>query len=390
MKKILSLIIVVSISMACQSPEQEYNTDVIEINKSQSDVREMLPLVENTTVKNVIFLIADGTGVAQITSGQFAIVGTEGRLHMQTMPVTGFVQTNSSDNLITDSASGATAFSCGLKTYNGAIGVDPNGTRCKTILELAEEMGLSTGLVSTSSITHATPASFAAHVEKRSMQEEIAEDFLDSGVEVFLGGGVKWFSADQRSDSLDLFSRFTDAGYQVLLNEDDLQNSDSDRVLGLFANDGLERKEGEPSSAEMTQKALDILSTNEDGFFLMVEGSQIDWAGHDNNSEYLLREIEDFDNAVKTALDFAQQDGETLVVLTSDHETGGMTLQRQRAAGDSLEIFWTSGSHTGTPVPLMAYGPNALEFMGWRDNTYVGKKMAELLKLGELPILIEE
>lgn len=381
---------IVGLTIGCQSNEPEpENTEQFAVAESPSETPELLPLVESTTVKNIIFLVGDGTGLAQITSGQYALVGSDGLLHLQTMPVTGFVKTHSSDNLITDSASGATAYSCGLKTYNGAIGVNPDEVPCKTILELAEEQGLSTGLVSTSSITHATPASFAAHQPQRSMQMQIAEDFLDSGTEVFLGGGVEWFSGEMRSDSLDLLSKFEASGYELLFNESDLANSNSDRVLGLFADDGMERKEGEPTSAMMTQKALNILSQDEDGFFLMVEGSQIDWAGHGNDTEYLLREVEDFDNAVKAALDFAQQDGETLVVLTADHETGGMTMQRQLAEGDSLEIYWTTGYHTGVPVPLMAYGPQATEFMGWRDNTYVGLKMAELLGLEQIPILIE-
>jgi len=387
MKRLLLLVLILSISTACQdSPDNP--TENIYVAESEF-TPELLPLVEGKTVKNIIFLIGDGTGIAQLTSGQYATVGPDGLLHMQTMPVTGFVKTHSSDNLITDSASGATAYSCGLKTYNGAIGVNPDKTPCKTILELAEEKGLSTGLVSTSSITHATPASFAAHVESRSMEDEIAAQFINSGAEVLLGGGVEYFTAEGREDSTDLISEFSDKGYQVLLNADDLANSTSDRLLGLFASDGLERIEGEPSSAAMTSKALEILNKNENGFFLMIEGSQIDWGGHGNSAEYVINEVQDFDAAVKAALDFAQEDGETLVVVTADHETGGMTLQRQIADGDSLEIYWTTGYHTGTPVPLMAYGPSATEFMGWRDNTYVGKKLAELLQVGELPILIE-
>jgi alkaline phosphatase len=181
--------------------------------------------------------------------------------------------------------------------------------------------------------------------------------------------------------------KFNNEGYEIVLNEDQLNITTSEKLLGLFAEDGLERNEGEPSSTTMVDKAIKILNKNDNGFFLMVEGSQIDWAGHGNNVEYLKREIKDFDEAVKEALEFAQNDGETLVVLTADHETGGMTMQRQVANGDSLEIFWTTDYHTGVPVPLMAYGPGATEFMGWRDNTYVGIKLAELLGLGELPVL---
>lgn len=380
MKKILILLFVSFLTTACQQSAEKYNTESLGLQENPS-TPEMLPHVYDGTIKNVIFLIGDGTGIAQITSGQYAVVGKQGRLHIQTMPVTGIVQTFSSDNLITDSAAGATALSCGTKTYNGAIGVTADGAPCKTILELAEEKGLSTGLISTSSITHATPASFASHVEQRSMQEDIAVDFLDSGVEVFLGGGVKWFSSQHRSDSLDLISQFMDEGYKYISSAEELRSVSGERVLGLFAEDGLERKEEEPSSALMTEKALEILSNNDKGFFMMIEGSQIDWAGHSNNSEYLTREVKDFDAAVKKVLDFAREDGETLVVLTADHETGGMTLQNQIAEGDSVEVFWTTGSHTGTPVPLFAYGPGSLEFTGWRDNTEIPDIIKELLKL---------
>ncbi|MFP8488235.1 alkaline phosphatase [Gracilimonas sp. Q87] len=385
MKKFLAFLLI-TISFTATQETDYYKIETVEVAKENA-TKDILPLVEDKEIKNVIFLIGDGTGLAQIASGQIAIAGPDGLLHMQTMPVTGIVKTHSSDNLITDSAAGATAFSCGLKTYNGAIGVNPELTPCKTILELAEDKGLSTGLISTSSITHATPASFASHVIQRSMQEEIAEDFLHSGVEVFLGGGVKWFNENQRSDSLDLIGKFREEGYEILLNDNELTTSSSDKLLGLFATDGLEREKGEPSSKAMVSKALQVLNKNEKGFFLMVEGSQIDWAGHGNSVEYLKREIQDFDEAVKAVLDFAQEDGETLVVLTADHETGGMTMQRQVAEGDSLEIFWSTDYHTGIPVPIMAYGPSATEFMGWRDNTYVGIKLAELLGLGELPIL---
>lgn len=387
MKKFLAFLLI-TISFTGIQESQDHKVETIEVAK-ENTTKEILPLVNEKKVKNVILMIGDGTGLAQIASGQLAIVGPDGLLHMQTMPVTGIVKTHSSDNLITDSAAGATAYACGLKTYNGAIGVTPDLTACKTILELAEEKGLSTGLISTSSITHATPASFASHVVQRSMQEEIASDFLDSGVEVFLGGGVRWFSEGQRSDSLDLLGNFEENGYEVVLSDEELGNSTNDKLLGLFADDGLERKEGEPSSKVMVNKALEILDTDEDGFFLMVEGSQIDWAGHGNNVDYLKREVQDFDEAVEAVLEFARNDGETLVVLTADHETGGMTMQKQVAEGDSLEIFWTTDYHTGIPVPLMAYGPQATEFMGWRDNTYVGIKLAELLGVGELPILTE-
>ncbi len=388
MKKLIILALI-AFTTTAYAQSNEGKTENIGVVTSKTDAPEILPLVKGKKVKNIIFMIGDGTGIAQITAGQYATVGAAGRLHMQTMPVTGFSKTYSSDNLITDSAAGATAYSCGLKTYNGAIGVDDDIQPCKTILELAVESGLSTGLVATSSVTHATPASFAAHVEKRSMQDEIAAQFLDANVDVFLGGGTKFFSADERKDGRNLMGEFEQAGYQLLFNEQDLEAAKADKMLGLFAKDGFERVEGEPSSAKMTEKALEVLSQNDKGFFLMVEGSQIDWGGHGNDAEYVIREVRDFDGAVKAALDFAQKDGETLVVLTADHETGGMTLQKEIAKGDSLQIYWTTNYHTGTPVPVLAYGPQAEQFMGWRENIYFGRKMAELLNLGKFPALFE-
>lgn len=369
-----------------QDTDDTDSLQVIDVAESQT-TPDLLPLVDSDRIKNVILIIGDGTGIAQITTGQYALVGPGGLLHMQRMPVTGFVKTYSEDNLITDSAAGATALSCGLKTYNGAIGVDMNVTPCKTILELAAEKGLSTGLISTSSITHATPASFASHVERRNMQDKIAAQFLDSDVDVFLGGGVRFFDAETRRDSQDLIGKFREKGYQILMNESDLEKADSDLLLGLFAHNGMERTDGEPSSAEMTEKALNVLSKNDEGFFMMLEGSQVDWAGHENDVDYLINEVRDFDEAVKSVLDFAEDDGETLVVMTADHETGGMILLTQQEDGSKLEIKWTTDYHTGTPVPLMAYGPRAEEFMGWRDNTFVAKKLAELLGLSELPVV---
>lgn len=388
---ILTVGFILSGNLACaQETDEERKIGLIQVAEKPNKVPELLPLVDNKPIKNVILLIGDGTGLAQLASGQYALVGPEGRLHIQTMPVTGFVNTIASDNLITDSAAGATAYSCGIKTYNGAIGVDKDQVPCKTILELAEKKGLSTGLVATSTITHATPASFAAHVKSRSMENEIAADYLDSGSEVILGGGLRHFipqeeEGSEREDSRNLVEEFKQNGYSFVRNEEELNSTEGEKILGLFGNSELDHSKGEPSLEQMTKKALEVLSRNEDGFFLMVEGSQIDWGGHDNDVDYVIREVESFDKAVKAALDFAVTDGETLVVLTADHETGGMAMQRQLKEGKVLEIVWTTEHHTGIPVPLMAYGPHALEFMGWRDNTYVGRTISRLLQLDDLP-----
>tara|TARA_R110000868_G_scaffold304437_30_gene565542 strand:- start:4153 stop:5277 length:1125 start_codon:yes stop_codon:yes gene_type:complete len=371
------------------------NADTIQVAPKPQRIAERLPLVKDAPIKNVIFIIGDGTGLVQLTSGQYKLVGAEGLLHIQTMPVTGIVKTYAANSLITDSASGATAYSCGAKTDNGMIGQLPDGSDCKTILELAEEKGLSTGLVSTSGVTHATPASYAAHVQSRNMQAEIASQYLVSGAEVILGGGTEYFvpasdSKSRREDERNLIDEFKSIGYEYIDSKTGLENAGDGKLLGLFSPSGMPSEDRTPTLAQMSTKAISTLSKNEKGFFLMIEGSQIDWGGHGNDTEYVIREVEDFDNAIKVALDFAKENGETLVVVTADHETGGMTLNAPYGTREKVEIAWTTGGHTGVPVPLMAYGPHAIEFTGWWENAEVGQKVAELFGVGNLPSVIEE
>ncbi len=389
MKKISLLLLTILIGSNCQKVVEKVNTDIFNVVTTESTLQNKLPLVADKKIKNVILLIADGTGIAQITSGQYAIVGSDGYLNIQRLPITGITRTKSANSLVTDSAAGATAYSCGEKTDNGMIAYMPDGRSCKTLLEFAEEMGLSTGLVATSTITHATPASFAAHVKSRSMQDVIAAQYLDADVEVLLGGGYEYFipqttEGSSRKDDRNLIDEFTAIGYDFVDNAEDMADNKSEKILGLFSSMGKNRT---PTLAQMTDKALSNLSTNEKGFFLMVEGSQIDWGGHENDSEYVIREMRDFDAAVKSALDFAEKDGETLVVITADHETGGMTLQNSKSDSKEMEIYWTTTHHTGVPIATMAYGPHAVKFSGWQENTDVGRKIAELMGITTFPII---
>lgn len=372
---------------------QVIKTDSISVNTGNEVVEQNYPLIEDGPIKNVIFIIGDGTGLAQLYSGQVNLVGPDNKLNVQKMPVTGLVTTHAANRLITDSAAGATAYSCGVKTNNGMIGQLPDGRACKTILEMAEDQGKSTGLVATSTITHATPASYASHIDSRSKQAQIAEQYVTSSVEVLLGGGLEYFipqseSGSSRDDSRNLVEEFESNGYEFVENAEELNNSDSGKLLGLFSMSGMPSEVRTPTLSEMTSKALDVLSSNDEGFFLMVEGSQIDWAGHGNDAAYAMRELADFDAAIKTALDFALEDGETLVVVTADHETGGMNILSGKTE-EELKIVWTTDYHTGIPVPLMAFGPHAIEFTGWMDNTEVGIKVAEISGFGMLPEIIE-
>lgn len=273
---------------------------------------------------NVILMIADGYGPAYATMAREA---TGEPLAMDAVLV-GTVSTAATDSRVTDSAAGATAYACGIKSYNGAIAVDTLKRPCRTVLEAAQERGMSTGLVATSRLTHATPASFASHVEERSMEEEIAEQMASSGVDVMLGGGARYFTTEEGGSDRAFIgdAAFADDRASLL----GLQETP---VIGLFSESHMAYEvdrdpDHEPSLTEMTEKALELLEDDEDGFFLMVEGSRIDHAGHANDAPGVLHDVLAFDAAVASVLEFAEQDGNTLVVITADHETGGLTLGR--------------------------------------------------------------
>jgi alkaline phosphatase len=389
---------VFSLILICLSTQsihgfQQLDIDSLAVKNSVQRPLERLPLVEDRPIKNVILIIGDGIGMAQLASAQINFAGPDGELQSQRMPVTGFFNTHSANRLITDSAAAGTALSCGIKTNNGMLAQLPDNRNCKTILELAEEKGKSTGLVATSTITHATPASYASHIDSRNKQDEIAVQYLKSGVEVFLGGGIEYFvpqsdTSSARTDDRNLILEFESIGYEVVNSKEELNTSNSERLLGLFSDSGMPSENRTPTLREMSEKAIEVLNTNENGFFLMIESSQIDWAGHANDLEYILREFKDLESAVESVLDFAVQDGETLVVLTSDHETGGMNIISGDTQ-DKLAIAWATGNHSGVPVPLLAYGPHAIQLTGWWDNTEIAIKLAEMAGLGVLPQIIE-
>lgn len=323
--------------------------------------------------KNIILMVGDGMGASQVFAG---ITANKGQLNLMQFPVSGFSMTQSSSNYITDSAAGATAFSTGQRTYNGAIAVDTAKKPLKTILEIAEEMGMSTGLVSTSSITHATPASFIAHQPSRGMEEEIAADFLDTDIDVFIGGGKKFFT--KRKDSVNLLLKLEQNGYTVLDNLTDIETSSAKKMAGFIGegHGGKMPERGEALTIS-TKKAIDVLSANKEGFFLMVEGSQIDWGGHANNIEYIAREMLDFDKAIGAALEFALQDKNTLIIVTSDHETGGLAISGGDLETGKIRGTFTSNKHTAVMVPVFAIGPGANEFGGVYENTALFYKMLE-------------
>lgn len=330
-----------------------------------------------TKAKNIIFLVGDGMGLSHITAGMYQAAR---KLNLERISTIGLSKTHAANSLITDSAASATAFSTGMKTYNGAIGVDMNKKPIETIVEKLQKENFKTGLVATSTIVHATPASFAAHNELRKNYEEIALDMTDSNVDVMIGGGSKYFN--QREDGKDLLKELKAAGYEV--NSDILKVSSnySKKLISLPYEDAppsLNNGRSPKYLSSASKTAIDRLDyQNENGYFLMIEGSQIDWGGHANDTDYLITEMIEFDTVIGEILDYAEKDGNTLVVITADHECGGFTINKPSTMGDITGQF-TTDYHTASMVPVFAYGPGSEAFSGIYDNTKIFYKMMEAL-----------
>lgn len=312
--------------------------------------------------KNVIVLIGDGTGLTQLYS---AYEANNRFLNIYTMPYSALSITNCSDRRVTDSGAGGTAISCGQKTYYRAIGVDKDTLPIPTMLELFKKMGKKTGIIVSCDLNHATPGSFIAHVKDRAMYEEIAEFYLNGNCDIFLGGGKKRF--DNRKDGRNLVKEIQKQGYEVVYNERELLNTKTDRIAGFFAENHLPLyKERGKIMQTALRTTIDRFKDNKEGFFIMLEGSQIDMQAHENHFPEMIDEALDFDACVGIALDFARKDKNTLVVITADHETGGLTLP---VAGKDMDTCkWTTTGHTAAPIIIYAEGPGSENFHGVIQN----------------------
>jgi alkaline phosphatase len=345
----------------------------------------LAPAAEPAAPRNVILMIGDGMGFGQINLARLSPGG--GALRVDTMPVVGLVRVSPLDDAVPDSAAAATALAGGRRTRNGRIAELPDGTPVRTVLEASEQVGRSTGLVTTTTITHATPAAFGAHVRSRAMESEIAAQLIEVGADVLLGGGLRYFlprgaSGSGRADPRDLRAEARADGFALVESRQALREASGPRVLGLFALQGMTTRPPEPSLAEMTARAIELLAQDPDGFFLMSEGGQIDWACHDNDAARTLDQMRGFDEAVEAALGFARRRGDTLVLVTADHETGGLTLIQD---GHGFSVRWSTDGHTASDVPLFAEGPGAGRFAGVMEAAAVARRLAGIWDLPGLP-----
>ncbi|WP_165749766.1 alkaline phosphatase [Cellulophaga sp. Z1A5H] len=338
--------------------------------------------------KNVILLIADGTGLSQVSS---AFYFKKTKPNYARFKSIGLIKTSSATEDVTDSAAGATAFSTGEKTYNGAVGVAVDSSHLKTLVEILAPQHVKTGLIATSSIQHATPASFYAHVLHRSQYEDIALDLVTSDVDFLAGGGRQFLT--KRKDGKNLLAELKVNGFEV-----------DTTALGSFAEIKKHSKMAYLLAEEhmnavakgrgdflpkATELGIEFLNKDaaKSGFFMMIEGSQVDWGGHSNDADYLISELIDFDDAVGKALDFAEKDGNTLVIVTADHETGGFTLAstpKEKEDGTTYDDYkeitgtFSTKGHSATLIPVFAFGPGSEAFNGIYENTGIFHKIFEL------------
>ena len=330
---------------------------------------------EGKKVKNVIFMIGDGMGLEMVTCGW---VLNGGSLNMTNCPYVGYSLTYAANALITDSAAGGTALAVGQKTKYGYIGVDTLGNPVQSVLHYSREMGKKTGVTVTCRINDATPADFCCHSTKRSEEAEIAAQYVDSGVDFISGGGWKFWT--ERTDGRNLVEEMKAKGYSFVDKVEDIKNVKSGRFLGLFApletEPALDRG---PLLEESTMKAIELLD-NSKGFFLMVEGSCIDDHLHHHKIGVAAEELFDFDRTVGKVLEWAAKDGETLVVITADHATGGLTLIKGDLEKRSVKVHFSTKGHNGIAVPVFAYGPHAEEFAGFMENSELSEKIRYILK----------
>ena len=344
---------------------------------SKEDTYETVSVTQpkGKKVKNVIVLIGDGMGFEQISCGW---VVNGGKLNFDQMPVLGASRTYAVDKLITDSCAGGAAIASGQKTKYGYIGLDPDGNVMDTALKKAQRAGKKTGITVTCRINDATPADFCNHSPSRKLEEGLAAQYVDSGVDFISGGGLHFWTS--RSDGRNLVEEMKAKGYGFASSLEEIPTVKGDKFLGLYEEYDLSPVGVRgPILLESTKRALADLD-NKKGFFLMIEGSQIDDWAHRNKVGYMCEELFDFDRTLGYVLEWAARDGQTLVVVTADHATGGLTLLRGDLQKHEIKVHYSTKGHNGIVVPVFAFGPHAEDFAGVHENAEIGQLIMNLIK----------
>ena len=326
-----------------------------------------------TKPQSIILVIGDGMGPAHFTAMQL-LRGDESK--MGTFPITGLVITECEDSVVTDSAAAATSIACGVRTKYRAVGVDANGKPVETVLEIAEKTGRSTGLVTTANFFDATPAAFAAHTGSRYSTATIIDQMLTKGIELIVGGGLTSLGKKDVDTLSTIAARHKYVAAQSLA---DLERARGDRILGVFTTQKFEVEVPDATLPQLAAWAIERLSRDKDGFFLMVENEGTDGASHNNATAEVEASLRSIDETINVVLEFASRHPEVLVVVTGDHETGGLQIAPEKVGG-TLELQWATGSHTGEMIPIFAKGPGAESFQGLMRSSDIGKRLKELAR----------
>jgi alkaline phosphatase len=380
MKKLFLLLFLAVFTLSAQLKAQSIS--VVQPDKSSYTVSKpyetvRVKKVKGKKAKNVVMMIGDGMGLVQVSA---AWVANHGSLNIDNCSYSGFSRTWCSDKLITDSGAAGTAMATGSKTNYHSISVDTRGEPLNALTDFAHSAGLSTGIVVTCNLTDATPSVFCANNVDRDREEEIASDYMTSNVDYIFGAGREKFN--KRTDGRDLLDEMKNKGYQVCTSWAETEKITGGRVFSVPSEGQLPfAKERGDIFGKAVMHCLGILNQNKKGFFAMFEGSRIDDCGHSNNMPALIEEVFDFDRTIGQVLQWAEKDGNTLVIILADHETGGLTLLDGNISTGTVKGSFSTTGHSGILVPVYAYGPGAEEFTGIYENTDVFKKIAALLKL---------
>lgn len=366
----LTLLPVASQAQSRRDKEQTYVLD------KPYDVVKVVPPT-GKKIKNVILMIGDGMSLMHVYS---AWTANRGKLNLDNCQAVGLSKTYCANKLITDSGAGGTALATGQKTNYHCVGVDPSGKPLKTLIDYAAAKGKSTGIAVTCRLWDATPADFCCHNIDRDQEAAIVVDYVDCGVDYAFGGGAKLF--ENREDGRDLFKELRAKGYQTPRSWEEVEKIRKGKVFAVpYSVDTPLPAERGDLLARASLKGIELLNQNKNGFFMMIEGSQLDDYGHFNDLDLLMQETHDFDRTIGKIFEWAAKDGETLVVVTADHETGGLTLVDGDLKEGKIVCKFSTGGHSGVMVPVYAFGPGSENFTGIFENTAIFDKIKKLLNL---------
>lgn len=378
MKSIRKITLALIATFAVQSAFAEKGRDkeLTYIMENPYDV-EIIEAPTGNNVKNVILMIGDGMSLAHIYT---AWAANHGKLYIENAQTTGLSKTYCLDKLITDSGAGGTALASGKKTNYHSVGVDGNGDPAKSLVEYAHDNGLSSGIAVTCRLWDATPGDFCCHIVNRDDEDDVMADYVNCKADVVVGPG--WSKMIGRKDGRNLFTELEGKGYQIARSLDEMKNFTDGKVFCVTDSFDTQLPKVRGNYLERAAlQTLDILSKNDKGFFLMIEGSQLDDYGHFNDIDLLMQETHDFDRTIGAVYKWAAQNGETLVIVTADHETGGLTLVDGDKEEGRVVCKFSTGGHSGAMVPVYAFGPGSENFTGIYENTDVAKKIMQLLNL---------